>query len=155
MTEVKVTKDMVIGVWTLVSYTVVDDEGNKSYPMGEDCEGFIMYHPDGYMSAEMMTPGRRKYASGDLHKGTIEEMAEAAKGYLAYSGPFQFDEKNQTVYHTMTVSLNTNWLGDVQPRYVKYIDDLLHIESEPIISEGKKVSTHLIWKKAEPNQIEK
>ena len=46
--------------------------------------GFIMYHPEGYMSAQMMSPGRPKYAGGGLHTGTQDEMAAAAEGYLAY-----------------------------------------------------------------------
>ena len=56
----------------------------EHYPMGEDVTGFIMYHPEGYMSAQMMSPGRPKYAAGGLHTGTQEEMAAAAEGYLAY-----------------------------------------------------------------------
>ena len=33
--------------------------------MGEDETGFIMYHPEGYMLAQMMSPGRpKKYVSG-------------------------------------------------------------------------------------------
>ncbi|MET3320309.1 UNVERIFIED_ORG: hypothetical protein ABIC97_003409 [Peribacillus simplex] len=29
-----------------------------------------------------------------LHSGTLEEMATAAHGYLAYSGQFEVDEEN-------------------------------------------------------------
>jgi hypothetical protein len=142
-------RTMVIGVWSLVSYEVTDDRGNTSYPMGKDAEGFIMYHPEGYMSAQIMTPGRPKYASGDLHTGTQEEMAAAAHGYLAYAGPYQVDEENKTVKHHMSISLNTNWLGDTQPRYVELEGDILSINSEPIIVDGKEVSTKLVWKKAQ------
>ena len=28
------------------------------YPMGEEPQGIIMYTPDGYMSAQLMHPGR-------------------------------------------------------------------------------------------------
>ena len=63
----------------MVSYEVSDIDGNRTYPMGEDVTGFIMYHPEGYMSAQMMSAGRPKYASGALHTGTQEEMAAAAE----------------------------------------------------------------------------
>jgi Lipocalin-like domain len=33
--------------------------------MGEKPEGIIMHTPDGYMSAQLMHPGRPKSASGD------------------------------------------------------------------------------------------
>ena len=66
----------------MVSYEVSDIEGNRTYPMGEDATGFIMYHPEGYMSAQMMSAGRPKYASGALHTGTQEEMAPQQKVIL-------------------------------------------------------------------------
>ncbi|KMY48769.1 lipocalin-like domain-containing protein [Peribacillus loiseleuriae] len=140
-------KEMVVGIWSLVSYEVTDNEGNKTFPMGEDCTGFIMYHPDGYMSAQMMSPGRPAYASGALHTGTQEEMVAAAQGYLAYCGPYEVDEENLIVIHHMSVSMNPTWLGDTQPRYVKLNGDLLEIASPPIIVDGKEQNTKLIWKR--------
>ena len=38
--------------------------------------GIIMYTPDGYMSAQLMRPGRRPVASGDWFDGTDEEYSE-------------------------------------------------------------------------------
>ena len=35
--------------------------------MGEDVEGLIIYTADGYMSAQLMEPGRPAYASGEYH----------------------------------------------------------------------------------------
>ncbi|MBZ5752360.1 lipocalin-like domain-containing protein [Metabacillus litoralis] len=147
MIENKFKKEQVIGIWTLVSYEVVDNMGNKTYPMGEDATGFIMYHPEGFMSAQMMTKGRPKYASGALHTGTQEEMATAAQGYLAYAGPYKVDEVNKVVTHQMTVSMNPTWLGDSQPRYVNLDGDILEIVSPPIIEDGKEQNTKLIWKR--------
>src|SRR5947209_6998102 len=54
------------------------------YPMGEEPEGIIMYTPDGYMSAQIMHPGRPKFASGDWFRGTEEEIKEEALGYIAF-----------------------------------------------------------------------
>ena len=88
-----------------------------------------MYNPDGYMSAQLMQQGRPAYASGDLHTGTKDEMAEAAHGYLAYAGKYELDEENQTVYHTMNVSMNPTWLGDTQPRVFKLDGNTLSIEN--------------------------
>lgn len=88
-----------------------------------------MYNPDGYMSAQLMQQGRPAYASGDLHTGTKDEMAEAAHGYLAYAGKYELDEENQTVYHTMNVSMNPTWLGDTQPRVFKLEGNTLSIEN--------------------------
>ncbi|WP_075619114.1 lipocalin-like domain-containing protein [Paenisporosarcina indica] len=140
-------KEMVIGVWSLVSYHVTDAEGNKTYPMGEDCTGYIMYHHEGFMSAQMMSQGRSAYASGALHTGTKEEMAAAAEGYLAYCGPYEVDEENKIVTHHMAVSMNPTWLGDTQPRYVNLTDDILDISAPPIIVDGKVQNSSLVWKR--------
>ena len=61
--------------------------------MGEDATGFIMYHPEGFMSAQMMSAGRPKYASEVLHSGTQEEMVATAEAYLAYAGLIKKVEK--------------------------------------------------------------
>src|SRR4051812_46886890 len=93
----KTLVEQVIGTWKLVSYETQDADGNVIYPLGEDAKGFIMYNPDGYMSAQIMALGRPAYESENLHTGTMEEMAAAAHGYLAYSGRFEVDEKNNTL----------------------------------------------------------
>ena len=91
-------REQLIGAWRLVSYIESPVDGSpKRFPMGEKAQGIIMYTPDGYMSAQLMTPGRRNFASGDWFKGTPEETAEEASGYIAYSGPFHVDEDRQSL----------------------------------------------------------
>lgn len=139
--------DQVIGTWSLVSYQTTDKEGNVVYPLGEDAKGFIMYNPDGFMSAQLMaTKGRPAYKSGDLHTGTPEEMAAAAHGYIAYSGRFEIDEENQQLTHHMDVSMNPTWEGQAQPR-------IANIEGETIvIFNGLKPEDKLIWKHVKQNK---
>lgn len=134
-------KDQLIGTWKLVRYQDEDKDGNIFYPLGEDAKGFIMYNPDGYMSAQLMQQGRKAYASGDLHTGTKDEMAEAAHGYVAYAGRFELDEENSTVYHTMEVSMNPTWLGDTQPREFELEGDTLSIVN------GNVPNQKLVWQR--------
>ena len=61
--------------------------------MGEDPQSILMYMPDGYMSEQIMHPGRPKFASGDWFRCSDAEIKEEALGYIAYSGPFHTDEK--------------------------------------------------------------
>src|SRR5258707_5566490 len=104
-------REQLIGAWRLVSYIESPVDGSpKRVPMGEKAQGIIMYTPDGYMSAQLMTPGRRSFASGDWFKGTPEETAEEASGYIAYSGPFHVDEARQSLTHSMNVSLFPCWI---------------------------------------------
>ena len=148
----KSLRDQLIGAWNLVSYVEKPVDGSAPfYPMGEKPEGMIMYTPDGYMSAQLMRPGRPPFASGDWFRGTEAEVRAEAMGYIAYCGPFHTDEEKQTLTHSMTVSLFPNWLGQTQPRVVKIEGDTLHLSTaSPIRSGGKETSSYLIWKRAEP-----
>jgi hypothetical protein len=144
-------KEQLIGAWKLVSYTEKPVDGSAPlYPMGENAKGIIMYTPDGYMSAQLMHPDRRNFASGDWFSGTDEEYKQEASSYIAYSGPFHVDEEKQTLTHTMFISLFPNWTGQTQPRVVRIEGNLLHLSTAvPILSGGKTVNSYVTWKRAD------
>lgn len=137
-------REQVIGTWTLLEYTREDKNGERYYPFGKDATGFLMYTPDGYMSAQLMAQVRPEYSLGDLHTGTEEEMAQAAHGYHAYSGKYEVDEENQTLYHHMEVSMIPNRLGQVQDRIVEVDGDRITITSD-------STSSYIVWKRADDN----
>lgn len=144
-------RDQLIGAWKLVSYVEKPVDGSAPfYPMSEKPSGIIMYTPDGFMSAQLMHPDRKDFASGDWFDGTDEEYKTEASTYIAYSGPFHVDEEKQTLTHSMFVSLFPNWTGQTQPRVVKIEGDLLHLSTaSPIVSGGKTVNSFLTWQRAE------
>lgn len=45
-----------VGTWEMVEY-YLEKDGERVYPLGEDCKGFLMYTPDGYVSAQQMATG--------------------------------------------------------------------------------------------------
>ena len=93
----KTLREQLIGAWKLVSHVEKPVDGSEPvYPMGEKLEGIIIYAPDGYMSVQIMRPGRPKFASGDWFDSTDKEIKEAARGYFAYSGPVHTDEEKKT-----------------------------------------------------------
>jgi hypothetical protein len=145
----KTLREQLVGAWKLVSYIAKPVDGSEPfYPMGEEPLGIIMYTPDGYMSAQLMRPGRPAFASGDWFRGTDEEIREEASGYIAYSGPFHTDEEAQTLTHSMFVSLFPNWIGQTQPRVVRIEGDQLFLSTaSPISSGGKIVNSHLAWRR--------
>lgn len=140
-------REKLIGTWKLEEYYIEDKnkKGERFYPMGNDATGFIMYTPDGYVSAQMMASGRPAYESGRLHTGTIEEMAKAAKGYMAYSGQYEVKENNTLIHH-MEVSMNPTWLGQKQERYVK-------LEGDTITITAPANNAVLVWKRAEDHAV--
>ncbi|MEF2593018.1 MAG: lipocalin-like domain-containing protein [Eggerthellaceae bacterium] len=135
-----------VGTWEMVEY-YLEKDGERVYPLGEDCKGFLMYTPDGYVSAQQMATGRPAYASGDLHDGTPEEMAAAAHGYMAYAGRYEIaaldpETGDVTVRHTMNVSMNPTWLGQTQERNA-------HVEGGILTIHAPVNGAHLVWRKVQ------
>ena len=63
----KKLRDQLIGAWKLVSYEEQPIDGSPPfYPMSEHPMGIIMYTPDGYMSAQLSEPDRKRFAFGRL-----------------------------------------------------------------------------------------
>jgi hypothetical protein len=144
-------RDRLIGAWKLVSYVEVPVDGSAPrHPFGKDARGLIMYTPDGYMSAQLCTAQRAPFSSGDWFEGTDAEYRAEGSSYVAYSGPFEIDEDQQTLRHSMFVSLFPNWTGQTQARVARLEGDLLELSTAaPIARSGKQVHARLVWKRAQ------
>ncbi|KAK3064883.1 hypothetical protein LTS18_003046 [Coniosporium uncinatum] len=154
-------RSRIIGAWELVEYSAhadIDPSG-KIYPMGRDCQGIIMYTLDGYMSAQLQTPGQPHFAQNDLSGGTEEELAEAGKNYLAYTGPFYVDESGEApiLRHHITDCSFPNWPGNTQRRMVKILEEngdkclILAPDSSIDIGREKRIPV-LKWRRLPDNQ---
>lgn len=148
----KSLREQLIGAWKLHSYVEVPLDGSEPfYPMSQQPMGIIMYTPDGYMSAQLMAPGRKPFAANDFYGGTPEEYQAEGSSYIAYSGPFKVDEESGALTHSMFVSLFPNWTGQTQPRVVSLEGDVLRLSTaRPIQSQGKLVNSFLEWHRARP-----
>ncbi|TGZ77673.1 hypothetical protein EX30DRAFT_180163 [Ascodesmis nigricans] len=145
-------RNALIGAWELISYRCepVQPGDETVYPMTRNATGIIMYTPDGYMSAQLMTPGTPKFADGDLSGGTTEELVSVAKNYLAYSGPFKVTEENgkPVLRHSMEVASFPNWLGNTQVRVAELEEDRLVLQPEaPIVTLGVLRQPILEWRR--------
>jgi hypothetical protein len=142
-------RDRLAGAWRLVSYHTISNDGTPPvYPLGEDATGYIIYTHDGYMSAQIMQPGRPRYEADGPSEGTDSESAQAARGYLAYSGPYRI-ESDSVVVHQAEVSLFPNWIGEPIPR--KAVLDRRRLElttTSPTLFNGKLLNAVVIWERA-------
>ena len=142
-------RDALVGTWTLVSYTERSlPDGPVTYPHGPDALGLIMYTPDGYMSAQIMTRSRPCYNRPVASGGTAEESAAAATGYLAYSGPYSVDVSTGDIHHHVMVSLLPNWLGHTQIRHSQLDSEQLTLSAETPLPNGTTMSSTLVWARA-------
>lgn len=133
-------KEDLIGTWKLVSYTLKDDNGITTYPLGKDCIAYLIYTEDGHVSAQMSATGRKPYSSGDLHEGSLEEMAEAAHTYMAYCGTYTLILEESKVIHNIKISMNPCWENQSQERILDYDGKYLSITAT--VNNAK-----LVWKK--------
>ena len=137
MPETKI-RDRLVGGWRLMGYEVTVD-GKTEHPLGENPRGAILYTPDGYMSAQLAGPGPYK----------DDDRPDAY--YIAYSGPYDVDETNQTVNHHVQVSVIPNWLGTTQHRRARFDgpDRLTLSVSEPDAG-GVTTTQTISWARQPP-----
>lgn len=136
-----------IGTWRLVSL-----EAHKGkdilYPFGEDAVGYIMYNPDGFMSAFLAPKERMNFESGDIGGGSVEEKVAAADTFVGYCG--RFEVLSDRVVHHVEVSFFPNWLGDRQERFFIFKDNRLTLSTAPLLYQGEMQSAHITWEKVKP-----
>ncbi len=132
----------VIGTWQLTSYQLKDNFGNLVFPFGEHAQGFLIYNKSGYVTAQIMKPGREKYDGKSLFDGNDKVLAESARGYISYVARYTVNVADNTVTHDIILSLNPGLIGNSQRRFVNMSEDLSTLD---IISEidGAKLS----WRK--------
>ena len=140
-----------IGVWKLLSWAEMPVDGSaERLPLGERPLGIIIYHPDGYVSAQLMRRDRRPFASGDWSAGTAAEYQAEATSYFAYCWTFQADDDSQTVIHSAEVSLFPNWISLVLRRRVAIDKDHLQLSTvDPYVSGGRTVHACMTWNRAQ------
>jgi Lipocalin-like domain len=134
-----------IGVWKLVAYNETRDDGTDVHPLGEHPEGYLIYTADGFVSAQLMKPGRTAFDSEAWGAGSPEEYQEAAAGYIAYCGAFTVDESERTVTHVPDVAFVPNLLRRSQTRAVELHVDRLVLR--PIDLVGSR-SSRVDWMRA-------
>ena len=135
-----------IGTWRLLSWENRSvEDGQVSYPLGEDASGYIMYNQDGYMFVAIMSAYRLKFAGGDLLGGTPEEEAQAEETYVSYCG--RYDLREDAVIHHIELSLFPNWVGADQERLLELRGNRLTLSTRPILIKGKQQTAHLIWER--------
>ena len=139
-------EDSPVGAWRLVSMEYVSEDGEASYPLGPDASGYIMYHPNGYMSVNMMSANRPTYASQDLKGGTDEEKVAAAETYISYCG--RYEVQGNKVIHHVEVAFFPNRVGADLERTFTVSGNRLSIRTPPILVEGKERTGRLEWERA-------
>lgn len=99
------SRDDLLGTWTLDEWYVEDDNGGRTHPMGRDAQGAILYTEDGHMSA--IVHAKERFLPAD--RPTDEDRVEAFASYVNYAGTWEVEE--DTVVHIVEHALDPNMQG--------------------------------------------
>jgi len=152
-------REKIIGAWKLESYiaypTPESPIQRPTFPMTKNVTGFIMYTPDGYLSAQMLIPGQQSFKRGE---GEEPQWAEAGKRFFAYCGPYYISDegagREEILRHTFQVCNLPGWIGDVQVRTHRFEEDgqvLVLGSEEPTEIKGDRRIPVLKWRRARDN----
>lgn len=121
-----VSVERFLGSWELVQWTATNQQGETTYPYGEDAEGQITYTADGRMSAHLMRPPA--------------DPADTPPQHLAYWGTFSLQAAAGTVTHHVIGADRSSWIGSDQVRQFRFEG-----QDRLVLSLGQQ---HLTWQRA-------
>ncbi len=137
------------GTWRLKRYERRRADGSSYLPLGENARGLLLYTPDGYMSGQIMRPGRPRFQGGALSGGSEAEIRAALLGYVAYFGAYAVDERARTVTHEVIGSWYPNFVGSRQVRHYEFDGpDRLLLRTPPRGSGRDARTDLLVWERA-------
>jgi hypothetical protein len=152
----------ILGTWSLLSYAYFpqNSPSSKTYPLGPDAHGTILYHPSGHMSAVLVRPGQPPFSDGGgltpETSGTAADWAAVGRNVIAYSGRFWIRDE-QTVVHELGVCVLPRLVGAVQERRVEFAHDgremVLSVDGVDV--GDVKCKIEVVWKREGDNDVTK
>jgi hypothetical protein len=115
-----------VGAWKLITVEDRHENGSVHYPYGEEGLGFLIYHPDGYMSAIVMAAAANRPRLGTSTRpwdlGPEDAVAVLKTMGSAYAGTYEFKDES-TVIHHIKSALIPNSIGNDEIRPFEVKDD--------------------------------
>lgn len=122
---------LVVGAWRLVHSVIVNTEGNKEYPFGEDAIGYICYSDTGVMAVQISRKSRAE----------VKEVSHLKSDYLAYFGRYEIDPDRQVVRHLVEGQLFPGNHPAVLERKYRFDGDLMSLR--PV----DKTNQEILWQR--------
>ncbi len=110
-------RELVLGVWKLVSYEVeIQSTGAREPVLGKSPTGFLIFTPEGRMAVLHTGEGRKGAA-------TDQDRADLFKSMIAYTGMYRV--LNDRWITKVDVAANPTWVGTEQTRFFRVDEDRL------------------------------
>ena len=136
-----------VGTWRLEAIRDVLPGGRveDSPDFASDPVGLLLYTESGHVSVQFMRRVRAAWRRED--DPTDAERADAARGYGAYAGRFEVDEKAGTVLHHVEIALIPNRVGRTLTRFFSFDQDRLTLRPPRLSRSGVEVERALVWRR--------
>lgn len=126
------------GVWRLVSFHDVDDEGNRGEgPLGPAPRGLLFYSADGYVSVTMMRAPDHGAPNHDAPDQEPGADGGPRQDYMSYAGTWR--RSGGQVFHALTVAPDPGWLGTEQVRDLRLDGDRLTLTGNALSRPGRRI----------------
>lgn len=140
-----------IGTWRLVDWKVTIGERTVR-PFGGAAVGLLTYTEEGRMMASLMREDRDRLDTTSFAGANAQTRAGAAAGYISYAGSYEV--VGDEVHHDVELSLFPDWVGDVQTRTIRWVDEpdgtkaleLSYVQQ----GSGKEATNTLRWHRITP-----
>ncbi len=122
---------LIVGTWRLVHSIIINVNGKKEYPYGEDAIGYIHYSDTGIMAVQIS----RKSRTG------VKDPATLKHDYLAYFGRYEIDADRQVVRHFVEGQLFPGPV--VRERNYRFDGDLMSLK--PV----DRTNREILWQRVQ------
>lgn len=147
MNLLKTENHKLVGSWHLEKYAVSNKNNQPIFLWGKSPSGLLIYLDNGYMSVQVSNNDRPAFAIDDLRAGTTEEIFQAFTGYTAYFGKYNYQGKNNCVFHYIQQSVFPNWNGVTHKRFVSLHNTQLVLRTPPILINGESCEIQMFWQR--------
>jgi len=142
-----------LGSWQLQRWAITYSDGRApTYPYGPDASGLIVYSGDGWMSACIARAPRPRLSGESVRHAPEAQRLAAFESYFSYAGPYTLREHQgqPQVVHTVTMSLNPNFVGTQQVRNMHFdADGQLTLSADDTVPQSDVVRHHrLLWRRS-------
>ena len=139
-----------LGTWHLVRWEITYGDGRTpTLPFGAQATGLICYTSDGSMSACIARGGRPRLSSDSVRSAPEAQRLAAFESYFQYAGPYEVRglPGQQQVVHSVTHSLNPNFVGTQQVRNMEFAgaDKLTLSASDTLPGTADARHHRLVW----------
>ena len=148
-------QNSLLGTWQLVRWEITYGDGRTpTLPFGAEATGLILYAHDGWMNACIARGGRTRLSSESVRSAPEAERLAAFESFFQYAGRYEVRTAHdqQQVVHSVTHSLNPNFVGTQQVRNMTFAADGGLTLSASDTVPGTDVARHhrLIWSRQAP-----